>query len=83
MAYEPKSLDLTNVQIPEDLVKLVEQLAEITHDNWVRQRLADGWRFGQRRDDLLKEHPCIVPYDDLPESERNTTGKSPWASSRA
>ncbi len=70
MAYEPKSLDLTNVQIPEDLVNLVEQLAEITHDNWVRQRLADGWRHGQRRDDLLKEHPCIVPYDDLPESEK-------------
>jgi len=70
MAYEPKSLDLTNVQISADLVNLVEQLAEITHDNWVRQRLADGWRQGQRRNDLQKEHPGIVPYDDLPESEK-------------
>src|SRR4030067_861572 len=70
MAYEAKSLDLTNVQISADLVKLVERLAEITHDNWVRQRLADGWRHGQRRDDVQKEHPCIVPYDDLPESEK-------------
>jgi class 3 adenylate cyclase/tetratricopeptide (TPR) repeat protein len=70
MAYEPKSLDLTNVQISEDLLSLVEKLAEFTHDNWVRQRLADGWRHGRRRDDLLKEHPCIVPYDELPESEK-------------
>ena len=70
MSYEPKSPDLSGVQIPEDLVNLVEQLAEITHDNWVRARLADGWRHGQRRDDLLKEHPCIVPYDELPESEK-------------
>ena len=70
MTYEPQPLDLTRVQIPEDLIKLVEQLAEITHDNWVRQRLADGWRHGQQRNDLEKEHPCIVPYEDLPESEK-------------
>ena len=70
MPYEPKSLDLTRVQIPAYLTNLVEQLAEITHDNWLRQRLADGWRHGQSRNDLLKEHPCIVPYDDLPESEK-------------
>src|SRR5659263_752399 len=70
MPYEPKLLDLTRVQILADLTNLVEQLAEITHDNWLRQRLADGWRHGQSRNDLLKEHPCIVPYDDLPESEK-------------
>jgi class 3 adenylate cyclase/tetratricopeptide (TPR) repeat protein len=70
MSYEPKSLDLTRVEIPADLINLVEQLAEITHDNWVGQRLADGWRHGQKRNDLQKEHPCIVPYDDLPESEK-------------
>ena len=70
MSYEPKSPDLTRVQIPADLINLVEQLAEITHENWVRQRLADGWRHGQYRDDLHKEHPCIVPYEDLPESEK-------------
>ena len=70
MSYEPKSLDLTRVQIPADLLNLVEQLAEITHDNWVKQRLADGWRHGHNRNDLQKEHPCIVPYDDLPESEK-------------
>ena len=47
MSYEPKSPDLTTVEVPQDLINLVEQLAEITHDNWVRQRLADGWVHGQ------------------------------------
>jgi class 3 adenylate cyclase/tetratricopeptide (TPR) repeat protein len=70
MPYEPKSLDLTKVEIPADLNNLVEQLSEITHDNWLKQRVADGWRHGQSRNDLLKEHPCIVPYDELPESEK-------------
>jgi class 3 adenylate cyclase/tetratricopeptide (TPR) repeat protein len=70
MPYEPKSLDLTGVEIPADLTNLVEQLSEITHDNWLKQRLADGWRHGKSRNDLLKEHPCIVPYDELPETEK-------------
>ena len=70
MSYVPKSPDLTRVAVPKDLIDLVEQLAEITHDNWVRQRLADGWVHGKHRNDLLKEHPCIVPYEDLPESEK-------------
>jgi class 3 adenylate cyclase/tetratricopeptide (TPR) repeat protein len=70
MSYEPKSLDLTQVQIPPDLINLVEQLAEITHDNWLKQRVADGWVHGKHRNDLLKEHPCIVSYEDLPESEK-------------
>jgi class 3 adenylate cyclase/tetratricopeptide (TPR) repeat protein len=70
MSYVPQSPDLTTVAVPKDLIDLVEQLAEITHDNWVRQRLADGWVHGKHRNDLLKEHPCIVPYEDLPESEK-------------
>jgi len=70
MPYEPKPLDLTMVEIPADLNNLVEQLSEITHDNWLKQRVADGWRHGQSRNDMLKEHPCIVPYDELPESEK-------------
>ena len=70
MSYDPKSLDLTRVEIPPDLINLVEQLAEITHNNWLKQRLADGWVHGKQRNDLLKEHPCIVPYEDLPESEK-------------
>ena len=70
MSYDPKSLDLTQVEIPPDLIDLVEHLAKITHDNWLKQRVADGWVHGKQRNDLLKEHPCIVSYEELPESEK-------------
>src|SRR3989339_1276211 len=76
MPYEPKLLDLTGVEIPADLTNLVEQLSEITHDNWLKARLADGWRHGKSRNDLLKEHPCLVPYDELPESEKEYDRKN-------
>jgi class 3 adenylate cyclase/tetratricopeptide (TPR) repeat protein len=70
MPSQPKSPDLTPVQIPPDLIILVEHLAEITHNNWLQQRVADGWVQGKERNDLRKEHPCIVSYKDLPESEK-------------
>lgn len=50
--------------------ELVERLAENTHDIYVRQRLADGWRYGPERNDAKKENPTLVPYQELPESEK-------------
>lgn len=70
MTYKPKPLDTSGVELPEDIIKLSEQLARNTHENWARQRLADGWRYGTERNDARKEHPCLVPYEDLPESEK-------------
>ena len=32
--------------------------------------MAQGWRYGHDRDDSRKEHPCLVPYEELPESEK-------------
>jgi ryanodine receptor 2 len=37
---------------------------------WSAGRIADGWRWGPERDDVLKENPCLVPYDELPEREK-------------
>jgi len=45
-------------------------LAENAHDVWAKQRLADGWRYGPTRSDNKKEHPCLIPYGELPESEK-------------
>jgi len=33
-------------------------------------RIAQGWRFGPERNDARKEHPCLIPYEELPEEER-------------
>jgi ryanodine receptor 2 len=70
MAYTPNPLDDTGVQLPQELSQLAEQLAENTHELWARQRIADGWQYGPQRNDDIRRHPCLVPYDQLPESEK-------------
>jgi ryanodine receptor 2 len=58
------------VKLTDDILDLTELLARNAHDIWACQRLADGWRYGPRRDDARKEHPSLVPYEELPESEK-------------
>ncbi len=70
MSYQPKPIDTSNISLPEKLVTLQERLAEHLHDIWAERRMAEGWRYGLRRDDEKKEHPCLVPYSELPESEK-------------
>ncbi|MDY6913169.1 MAG: RyR domain-containing protein [Planctomycetota bacterium] len=70
MSYQPEHIDTSKVQLSEHLEKLIERLAKNVHNVWAKQRLADGWRLGPVRDDEKKEHPCLVPYEQLPESER-------------
>ena len=40
-----------------------------SHDNWVKDKLADGWVFGTK-DPEAKTHPCIVVYEKLPIEQR-------------
>jgi ryanodine receptor 2 len=70
MTYQPQPIDTAAMKLPDELLPLTERLAEHAHDVWARQRLADGWTYGPQREDARKEHPCLVPYDQLPESEK-------------
>jgi hypothetical protein len=67
--YHPQPLDTSLVSL-EGLEGLVERLALNAHDNWAAQRLRDGWKLGPARDDARKLHPSLVPYAELPESEK-------------
>lgn len=40
------------------------------HESWMRQKLADGWKHGPVKDLVRKEHPCMVPYEELPPEQR-------------
>ena len=40
------------------------------HENWLAHKKANGWRFGPTKDPGKREHPCMVPYDELPEEQR-------------
>ena len=68
--YVPKPIDTSGVRLDKELLALSETLASNNHDVWARQRLADGWRYGPVRDDRRKQHPSLVSYDELPESEQ-------------
>ena len=68
--YQPKPIDTSNVELSEDLQELLEALAFNTHEVWSQQRIKDGWRYGEERNDKQMLHPCLVPYDELPESEK-------------
>jgi hypothetical protein len=63
-------VDTSQVTLPDALVELVPTLAEGVHDVWAGQRESDGWSYGPRRDDAEKQHPGLVEYALLPESER-------------
>jgi hypothetical protein len=68
--YTPKPIDTDSIKLPEDLLELTEKIAEQVHDVWSAGRIADGWTYGAERNDEKKTHPCLIPYGDLPESER-------------
>jgi hypothetical protein len=74
--YEPKPIDTSHIILTTDIVELTELLARNAHEHWAKQRLNDGWRYGPKRDDQKKEHPCLVPYEDLPESEKEYDRKT-------
>ncbi|MCM1152660.1 MAG: RyR domain-containing protein [Muribaculum sp.] len=69
--YIPTPEDTRNVKLPAELLPLVEKMAKNVHEVWARNRMAEGWTYGPVRDDALKTHPCLVPYEDLPENERD------------
>ncbi|MGF1613962.1 MAG: RyR domain-containing protein [Gammaproteobacteria bacterium] len=81
--YTPQPIDTSNVPFPEELRPLVERLAEHNHDIWARQRIGDGWRYGPARNDALKQHPCLVPYAELPEAEKTYDRQSAMETIRA
>src|SRR6516164_1656881 len=74
--YTPETIDTSNVWLSPDLQELVERLAQNNHDHWARKRIDDGWRYGVERNDGKKQHPDLVPYEELPESEKEYERKT-------
>ena len=68
--YVPEPVNTSDVTLPEELEVLVEEMSKNVHDVWAQTRIEQGWTYGDKRDDDLLTHPCLVPYDELPESEK-------------
>ncbi len=71
MTYTPKPLATDDIELSAQQAQLVEKLAENAHEVWAQKRVSDGWTWGPERNDGEKKHPCLVPYGELPESEKD------------
>ena len=71
MEFIPKPLDVSNIVLPEGLEELTESLSKNVHEVWAAGRIAAGWKYGPVRDEIKKEHPCLIPYEDLSEEEKD------------
>lgn len=68
--YIPQPIDTNGVALPDELMPLVEKMAKNVHEVWAETRIAQGWTYGEKRDDEKKTHPCLIAYEDLPEQEK-------------
>ena len=68
--YVPKPAQTDDIVLSEELNSLVEAMAKNVHEVWAESRISQGWTYGPERNDVLKHHPCLVPYEDLPEVEK-------------
>jgi cytochrome c1 len=41
-----------------------------SHNSWLKQKQEEGWSYGPVKDPELKQHPCFVPYEELPASQK-------------
>ena len=68
--YIPHPIDTSSVEQPDELKPLAEEMAKNVHEIWAETRIAQGWSYGPQRDDNAKKHPCLLPYEELPEEEK-------------
>lgn len=68
--YDPKPVNTSDIKLSDDILELSELIAKNTHDVWAEGRIKEGWSYGESRDDEKKHHPCLVPYEELSEGEK-------------
>lgn len=69
--YCPSPIDTSDVTLPPELFVLADNIAKNVHEVWAQQRIKEGWVYGPQRNDELKQHPCLIPFEALSETEKN------------
>ena len=69
--YIPRPVSTKGIELAPDLLELTEQIAVNVHEVWAANRIAECRQYGKERNDTLKHHPCLVPYDELTEIEKD------------
>lgn len=68
--YTPHPKDTDGIVLDPSLADLTEKIAENVHEIWAYNRIKDGWTYGETRSEELLTTPCLVPYSELPEKEK-------------
>ena len=68
--YKPKPIDTKDIVLPTELNNLIEEMSKNVHEVWAATRISQGWAYGEERNDAEKKHPCLVPYEELSEEEK-------------
>ncbi len=68
--YLPQPIDTSDIILPEELDVLAEDIAKNVHEVWAKSRMEQGWTYGEERNDTLKQHPCLIPYEELSDVEK-------------
>lgn len=74
--YKPEPIDTNDVILPAELLELTEQIASNVHEVWAVGRIQEGWKFGLKKDGNEKTTPLLVPYNELPEAEKEYDRKT-------
>uniref|UniRef100_A0AAQ5Z2K5 Ryanodine receptor 3 n=1 Tax=Amphiprion ocellaris TaxID=80972 RepID=A0AAQ5Z2K5_AMPOC len=70
-SFIPTPVDTSQIVLPPHLDNIRDKLAENIHELWGMNKIELGWTYGKVRDDNKRQHPCLVDFAKLPETERN------------
>uniref|UniRef100_A0A667YZJ8 Ryanodine receptor 3 n=1 Tax=Myripristis murdjan TaxID=586833 RepID=A0A667YZJ8_9TELE len=70
-SFIPTPVDTSQIVLPPHLDNVRDKLAENIHELWGMNKIELGWTYGKVRDDNKRQHPCLVDFTKLPETERN------------
>lgn len=69
--YKPNPIDTSKVELDEGILELAELLSKNTHEVWAVGKLKEGWTYGPIIDSDLKQHPSLIPYEELSEEQKD------------
>uniref|UniRef100_A0A3Q3BKC6 Ryanodine receptor 3 n=1 Tax=Kryptolebias marmoratus TaxID=37003 RepID=A0A3Q3BKC6_KRYMA len=70
-SFIPTPVDTSQIVLPPHLENIRDKLAENIHELWGMNKIELGWTYGKIRDDNKRQHPCLVDFTKLPETEKN------------
>jgi hypothetical protein len=69
--YIPKPEDTSDIVLSKEIMDMTEIIAKNTHENWAKNKIDEGWVYGECLDNEKRTHPCITEYENLSEDDKD------------